>query len=157
MRLAASRLDDCTLVLTRAFDADPLRLWTAHVDPAWIRQWMPAPPGWEMTRCTSLAEPGGLMHLEWSNGMGGSFALTGEVLEADAPHHLLHVERLHLPDPGPETVVETAISPRGTGSLLTLTLTLPDAAGLETLIAGDTLAAMEVGYARLDAILADRA
>jgi len=151
--LVLSRDGDCAVVATRDFAASAERVWQAHRDPALLARWMPAPEGWALTTCDPGTCPGDLILLEWSNGLGSRFALTGALLDLDPPHRMLHVERLHLPDPGPETVVETLLTPTPGGCHLTLTLTLPDTAAREALMAGDTAQGMETGYATLDSLL----
>ncbi|MCC0080065.1 MAG: SRPBCC domain-containing protein [Rhodobacter sp.] len=152
--LTLTRDGTCAVVAERDFAATPRQIWDAHVDPAQLIRWMPAPEGWALTTCDPGARSGDLILLEWSNGLGSRFALTGAVLEVDPPHRMLHVERLHLPEPGPETVVETRLTATATGCHLTLTLTLPDTAAREALIAGDAAQGMETGYAALDSLLA---
>src|SRR6478752_5229444 len=73
-------------------------VYRAHIDPKLIQQWCLGPEGWTMPVCINEAKPGGKIRYEWSNGKGGGFFLTGEILELDPPHRIVHVERMHLPD-----------------------------------------------------------
>src|SRR5690606_8100880 len=80
-----------------------------------------------MPVCIVEAKPGGKIRYEWSDGKGGGFYLTGEFLEIEAPHRIVHVERMHLPDPTPDNHVVTTFTKEGEGTLLTLRMTLPSA------------------------------
>jgi hypothetical protein len=65
----------------------------------------------------------------------------------------VHVERMHLPDPTPDNHVETRFAPDGTGTLLTMRMTLPDAQTREAMLASGMEHGMEASYARLETIL----
>ncbi|MCL4676134.1 MAG: SRPBCC domain-containing protein, partial [Pararhodobacter sp.] len=117
-------------------------------------QWMLGPDGWEMTICESDGTAGGTMHFEWANAQGDSFSLTGETVEAEPPHRMVHVERMHLPDPTPDNHVETLIEAEGDGCCLTLIMTLPDAVTRDAMLDTGMAEGMEASYARLDALIA---
>lgn len=154
MLLTLSREGTLSLVLTRRLDAPPARVWQALTLPALLTRWMTGPPGWPMHRCQILPVAGGLFHFEWSDRMGRTLALTGEVLEVDAPWRMLHVERLHLPEPSPETVVETLLAADGAGSRLMLHMTFPDSAARDDMLAGGLAEGLEDSYVRLESLLA---
>jgi len=40
---------------------------------------------------------------------------------------IVHVERMHLPQPTPDNRAETSFEPDATGTLMTMRMTLPDA------------------------------
>ena len=67
------------------------------------------------------------------------------------PHRrIVHIERMFLPDPTPDSHVETTFAPDGTGTLLTMIMTLPDAATREIMLATGMEDGMETSYARLE-------
>lgn len=151
-RLTLSVEGETQVVVRRRFDASPEAVYQAHVDPALIRQWMLGPDGWTMPVCVVDARPGGKMRFEWSNGKGGDFSLTGEFLELQPPLRIVHVERMHLPDPTPDNHVVTTFEPDGAGTLLTLRMTLPDAAARTAMLSTGMERGMEASYARLEAM-----
>jgi uncharacterized protein YndB with AHSA1/START domain len=79
-----------------------------------------------MPVCINEARPGGKIRYEWTNGKGGRFHLTGEYLALEPYSRIVHVERLHLPDPTPDNHVETRFDADGTGTLMTMRMRLPD-------------------------------
>ena len=141
------------VVVTRRFAAPPEAVYRAHTEPALIQQWMLGPDGWTMPVCICDARPGGRMRFEWTNGEGMSFYLTGECLAIEPNRRIVHVERMHLPDPTPDNHVETTFEPDGDGTLMTLRMTLPDGATRAAMLATGMETGMEVSYARLDALL----
>jgi uncharacterized protein YndB with AHSA1/START domain len=143
---------DTHVVVTRHFAATPEAVFRAHTEPALIQKWLLGPEGWTMPVCINEARPGGKIRYEWSDGKGGGFYLTGEFIEVVPFSRLVHVERMHLPDPTPDNHVETNFSPDGTGTLMTMRMTLPDAQTRATMLATGMEDGMEASYARLDAL-----
>jgi len=141
---------DCVIIVERRFAASPERVFQAHIDPELIKQWMLGPDGWTMPVCVSDARPGGKLRYEWTNGAGQGFYLTGEFVEIDPPRRLVHVERMHLPDPTPDNRVETTFSADGGGTLMVMHMTVPDAATRTAMLATGMTDGMERGYERLE-------
>ena len=149
-RLNLTTEGDRVVVARRRFDAPPEDVFRAHVEPELIQQWLLGPDGWTMPVCINEARPGGAIRYEWSDGQGHGFHLTGEILELEAPRRIVHVERMFLPDPTPDNHVVTTFEPDGDGTLMTMRMTLPDAATREAMLATGMEHGMEASYARLD-------
>jgi uncharacterized protein YndB with AHSA1/START domain len=143
---------DTHIVATRRFAAPPEAVYRAHIDCPIIQQWLLGPDGWTMPVCQSDPRPGGKIRYEWVNGKK-SFYLTGEYLELDPYRRIVHLERMYLPDPTPDNHAETRFDPDGTGTLMTLRMTLPDAATRAAMLASGMEGGMETSYARLDTML----
>ena len=157
MPLDLARTAPSVAVVTRRFKAPPERVFEAHVNPDLIRRWMVGPDGWSMPVCVNEAVPGGAIRYEWrDDATGAGFSATGHFVALDRPRRIVHVERMHLgpdgPDPTPDNHCETVFAPDGTGTLMTLTMTLPDAASLDAMLATGMTDGMEQGYARIDAM-----
>jgi uncharacterized protein YndB with AHSA1/START domain len=103
-----------------------------------------------MPVCHCDARPGGRLRCEWSDGNGNGFYLTAEFLEVEAPHRILHVERMHLPDPTPDNRVETTFTAERGGTLLVMRMQLPDRAAREMMLATGMAEGMEASYDRLE-------
>ena len=106
-----------------------------------------------MPVCVCEAKPGGKMRYEWPDGKGGGFHLTGEFLELVPFSRIVHVERMHLPDPTPDNHVETSFEPDAAGTLMTMRMTLPDAEARSAMLASGMEEGMEASYVRLDGII----
>jgi uncharacterized protein YndB with AHSA1/START domain len=141
---------DRHIVVTRRFAAPPEHVYRAHTEPALLQQWLLGPDGWTMPVCISEARPGGRIRFEWSDGKGGGFFLTGEYLDLEPFRRIVHVERVHLPDPTPDNHVETTFERDGTGTLMTLRMTLPDADTRAAMLKTGMEHGMEASYVRLD-------
>jgi len=144
---------DTHIVVTRHFAAPPEAVYRAHTDPKIIQKWLLGPDGWTMPVCISDAQPGGKFRYEWSHPKQGSFHITGEYVELKPPSRIVHVERMHLPDPTPENHVETRFEADDGGTLITIRMTLPDAQTRAAMLATGMERGMEASYVRLEGML----
>jgi uncharacterized protein YndB with AHSA1/START domain len=106
-----------------------------------------------MPVCINDARPGGKFRYEWVNGKGDGFHITGEYIALDPFSRIVHVERMHLPDPTPENHIETRFDPDGGGTLMTMRMTLPDAETRAMMLKTGMEHGMEMSYVRLESIL----
>jgi uncharacterized protein YndB with AHSA1/START domain len=141
---------DRFVVVKRRFAAPLEDVYRAHTDPDLIKQWMLGPEGWTMPVCVAEAMPGGKIRYEWSDGKGGGFFLTGQFVELEPPRRIVHVERMHMPDPTPDNHVVTTFEPDGTGTLMTMRMSLPDAETRKAMLATGMERGMEASYRRLE-------
>ncbi len=144
---------DTHVIVTRRFAAPPRQVYRAHVEPELLRKWLLGPDGWSMPVCISEPVPGGRIRFEWTDGNGNGFHLTGHYVTLEPHTRIVHVERMHLPDPTPDNHVETRFEADGDGTLLTLRMTLPDAATRQAMLDTGMETGMEASYARLEGSL----
>ena len=144
---------DNDIVVTRRFAAPPQTVYRAHTEPELIQKWCLGPDGWTMPVCVSEAKPGGRIRYEWKNGKGDGFYLTGEYVELEPYTRIVHIERMHVPDPTPDNHVETRFETDGKGTLMTMRMTLPDAKTRAQMLATGMEHGMEASYARLEKLL----
>jgi len=146
---------DKHVVVTRYFGASPEAVYRAHTDPALIQKWMLGPEGWTMPVCINDARPGGNIRYEWSDGKGNGFHLTGEFVELQPFSRIVHIGRMHLPEPTPDNHTETRFEPLGSGTLVAMRMTLPDSRTRAVMLATGMEGGMEASYARLENMSAD--
>jgi hypothetical protein len=60
---------------------------------------------------------------------------------------------MHLPDPTPDNQIETTFVPEGSGTLMTMRMTLPDEKTRAAMLATGMERGMEASYVRLDNIM----
>jgi len=106
-----------------------------------------------MPVCINEGKPGGKFRYEWKNAKGDGFYITGEIVELQPYSRIVHVERMHLPDPTPDNHIETRFDADGTGTLMTMRMTLPDAKTRAMMLATGMEHGMEASYVRLEGIL----
>lgn len=152
-KLSLTTEGDRQVVVTRHFNAPPEAVYAAHTDSKIIQKWMLGPPGWSMPVCINDDRAGGKIRYEWSDGEGGGFHLTGELLELEPGRRIVHVERMHLPDPTPDNHVETLFEADGNGTLMTMRMTLPDETTRKMMLETGMEHGMEASYGNLDDLL----
>ena len=156
-RMTLKTEGDTNIIVTRHFQAKPEALYRAHTEPALIQKWLLGPDGWTMPVCISEPRPGGRIRYEWVNPSKGEFArfhATGEYIELQPFSRIVHVERMFLPDPTPDNHIETLFEPDGDGTLMTMRMTLPDAATRAKMLSSNMEYGMEMSYVRLEGLFA---
>lgn len=148
---------DRYVVVKRKFAASPETVYRAHTEPKLVQQWMLGPEGWTMPVCISEAKPGGKIRFEWTDGKGNGFYLTGEYVELNPYNKIVHIERMHLPDPTPDNHVATRFDADGSGTLMTMRMTLPDEKTRTAMLATGMEDGMEVSYQRLERLIETKA
>jgi uncharacterized protein YndB with AHSA1/START domain len=152
-RLTLTTEGDRDVVVTRHFAAPPEAVYRAHTEPQLIQKWLLGPDGWTMPVCVNEQRPGGKFRYEWANGKGQAFYITGEILELEPFTRIVHVERMHLPDPTPDNHIETRFNADSGGTLMTVRMTLPDAATRTMMLSTGMEGGMELSYVRLEGLL----
>lgn len=149
---------DTKVIITRHFAAPPQAVYRAHVEPELIKRWCLGPDGWTLPVCINENKPGGKLRYEWVDANGNGFYLTGELIELVPYSRIVHVERMHLPElpgPTPDNHITTTFEAVGKGTLMTMTMTLPDAETRAQMLATGMADGMEIGYQRLERQLAE--
>jgi uncharacterized protein YndB with AHSA1/START domain len=153
-KLTLTTAGDREILVTRRFAARPELVFRAHTEAVFVQRWMLGPEGWTMPVCICEARAGGRIRYEWTNAQGHGFFLTGEFVEVVPSSRIVHVERMHLPEPTPDNHVETLFTPEGAGTLMTMRMTLPDPTARTRMLATGMERGMEASYARLEGLTA---
>lgn len=103
--------------------------------------------------CINDVRPGGKIRYEWTDGKSAGFHLTGEFVELTPFSRIVHVERMHISDPCPDNHVVTTFTRDGSGTLMTMRMTLPDAKTRAAMLATGMEHGMEASYVRLETMM----
>lgn len=144
---------DTHIIITRQFAAPPEAVYRAHTDPEVVQKWLLGPEGWTMPVCICDSRPGGKIRYGWSNAKGQGFYVTGEFLELEPYSRIVHVERMFLPEPTPDNHVETRFDRDGSGTLMTMRMTLPDTKTRAAMLVTGMESGMEASYVRLEGMI----
>jgi uncharacterized protein YndB with AHSA1/START domain len=131
---------DTDVVIRRSFSHPPARVWRALTEPALIRQWLSP----DLTRCEMDARPGGSFRYDWPE-----FFFSGPVLEAEAPHHMVHVEHFNG-DTTQGPTVTTTLTPDGSGTRMTVVMRYKDAEARATAIERGFTDGIDQVYGRIE-------
>jgi uncharacterized protein YndB with AHSA1/START domain len=152
-KLALATEGNLHVIITRRFAASREMVFRAHTEPGLIQQWLLGPDGWSMPVCINDPRPGGHFRYEWINDKGAGFHITGEFIEVVPFSRIVHVERMHLPDPTPDNHIVTTFTEDGSGTLMTMRMTLPDEKTRTAMLATGMEHGMEASYTRLETLL----
>ena len=108
-----------------------------------------------MTACSADTRTGGLFRVDWGDGKGNGFTITGAYLEVTPCSRIRNTERMFVPDPLPETLVATRFDPAGSGTLLTMRMTFPTPEALAAAVSSGAEQGMDASFTRLEEILAE--
>ena len=112
------------LHLERLLDAPPERVFAAWTDPALLRRWWAAEPGWTTPEATVDLRPGGAYRLSMQGTDGIVRTVIGEYLEVEPPRRLVYTWRWESPGyrapDGGVTVVSIDFVAEGAGTRVVL-------------------------------------
>lgn len=128
------------VTIRRRFSHPPSRVWRALTEPALIRQWLSP----DLTAVTMDPRPGGQFRYDWPE-----FFFSGPVLEAEAPHRMVHVEHFNG-DTSHGPTVTTTLVPDGGGTRMTVVMRYPDAAARATAIQQGFTDGIDTVYGRIE-------
>ena len=158
--LQLSTPTDTTIVLTRTFQAPRRLVWQAMTEPAKMRRWMLAPPGWTLSVCECEARVGGALRLAWkSEDADPVMTLQGVFTEAVPHERMVHTETMALGSGEPiGSLLEThEFAEQGSATAMRITQTYDSKDARDGALASGMDQGMEACYEQLDALLAQPA
>ena len=152
-KLTVATEGDREVVFTRAFDASRDLVFDCMTKPDLVKRWLLGPPSWTMPVCEIDLRVGGKFRYVWRNQDGRDMGLGGVYQEIAAPERIVHSETFDDDWTGGQTLVTSTLTETGGRTTLTTSvLYANDKARQGALVSGMT-DGMEMGYARLDALL----
>jgi uncharacterized protein YndB with AHSA1/START domain len=149
----AQILDDTHVRVSRVIRGSVEQVWDAHHDSELMQKWLLGPDGWTMPVCEVPEKVGGSYRYEWESEDGEQrFGFEGELLERNAPRREVTTERM-IGMEGEGTVNELTLRPVEGGTLLTVTITYPNAEVRDIVLATGMVDGMETSYARLEDVV----
>jgi uncharacterized protein YndB with AHSA1/START domain len=153
-KMTVTTPSDREIVMTRGFDAPRKLVWEALTTPALIRQWLLGPPGWTMTTCELDLRVGGAYRYVWRKDDGTVMGMGGMLREVVAPERMTATERFDQAWYPGEALVSQVLTEQGGRTTITMTLRYESKEARDMVIKSGAASGMEMGYARLDELLA---
>lgn len=154
--LTVATPSDTEIVMTRTFNAPRRLVWEAMTDPAQVRRWLFAPPGWTMTTCEGDARVGGTFRWAWNDEHGNPALLIHGVNREVVPHErIVHTEVMEMGACGPlgELLATIELTEREGVTHMRMTLAFESKEARDGALASGMEHGMEAGYQTLDALL----
>jgi uncharacterized protein YndB with AHSA1/START domain len=147
-----------TMTLDAEFDATPERVWELWADPRQLERWW-GPPGYPATFTAHDLRPGGRMEYHMTTPDGDQPRGFWEVLEAQAPTHLVVRDGFANDDGTPNTdmplgTMRVSITVIGSGrTRMSIESEFPTDEAMEQLLAMGQEEGMKEAVGQIDAIL----
>jgi uncharacterized protein YndB with AHSA1/START domain len=155
-KLHVTVLSDTEIEMTRTFDAPRQLVWEAMSRPEYLKRWCFGPPGWSLTRCEDDPRPGGKFVWEWTGDKGEFMRMSGENIECVPPERSVRTETFELgcgPAMGTQRVTMT-LTEIDSRTHMRMVLAYASKEARDGAVASGMEGGMNMGYERLDAILA---
>ena len=154
--LKVSTPTDTTIVMTSSFNAARRLVWEAMTDPAKLRRWMFAPPGWIMTVCEFEPRVGGSYKWAWKTAQADPMMTIHGVMTEVVPHErIVHTQTMEMSQCGPveDFSVTLEFTERHGVTQMKLTLAYGSKQARDGALEWGMETGMEAGYKNLDAML----
>ncbi len=150
--LKAELRGDTEVVVTRGFDAPRDMVWECHTKPELVQRWMLGPPGWSMPVCEIDLRVGGKYLHTWAHPTQGQFSMNGIYREI-TPIERIVVNEYYQEQ---ESLVTQTFVDKGKKTMMTMVMRFPSKEVRDAAVKTGMTDGMEVGYQRLDDILASK-
>lgn len=147
---------ETTIVLLRDFNAPRRLVWEAMTEPAKMRRWMLAPPGWTLTLCECQARIGGVLSLAWKSAEADPVMTLKGVFTDVAPlDRMVHTETMALGNGQAigSLVEKHEFEERAGTTTMRITQEYASKADRDGALASGMDQGMEAGYKQLDELL----
>ena len=150
---------DTLVEIVRSFDAPVDSVWRPFTDADLVRHWMLGPPGWSMLICEMDFRVGGKYKNVFRNEEDGlEIAIVGDFREIETLSKIVQDEKhvIGNSDEGisHETVVTLTFQGTNRGTTVTTLIEYASTTARDEALATGMGAAMEMGYCRIDELLA---
>ena len=152
--LKIEAVGDRQLVITRDFDSPRELVFLCYSKPELLRRWYGL-PDWEMTVCDMDFRVGGKWRFVTRSPGGYEMASQGIYTGIESPHRIDQTEVFDEDWTGGETTVALTLTEMDGGTRSVTTVTYGSPEGRAAAAATPMADGMEIGFKRLDALLAE--
>jgi uncharacterized protein YndB with AHSA1/START domain len=153
-KLKLTTPSDLEIAMTRSFDAPRRLVWDAFTKPELVKRWLYGPEKWKLERCELDVRIGGALRYEWHGPDGAVMGLSGVYREVAPPERTVHTEIFDEDWTGGETLVTTTFIEEDGTTTVVMTVLYASQEARDGALATPMAEGMEMGYVRLDGLLA---
>ncbi|MEQ1491420.1 MAG: SRPBCC domain-containing protein [Terricaulis sp.] len=160
MSIEVTQPSDRQVRVVRTFKAPRQLVWDAHTKPELMKKWCYGYEGWTLATCDMDVREGGKYRWRWRNGADGSeFGFFGTFSEVNEPSKLAHDQYFDPGDMnydmpvGDPSLIALDFSEAAGVTTLAMTMTFVSKDARDQAVTTGMTDGMEVGYARIDAML----
>lgn len=153
-KLTVTTPSDLEIIFTRSFNAPRQLVFDACTQPDLLRRWLYGPPQWRLDVCNMDLQPGGALRWEWKGPDGQEIALSGTYREVVPPERIVHTELFDEDWTGGEALATWELDEQDGVTTITMTLLYSSKEARDTVLQTPVAEGTEMGYQRLDEVLA---
>jgi uncharacterized protein YndB with AHSA1/START domain len=154
-KLTVSTPSDHEVLITRVFNAPRPLVYDAWTKPELLKRWLHGLDNWTLAVCDMDVRPGGKIRWVWRDPDGKEMGLRGVYQEVVPPERLVHTELFDEDWTGGETLVTLTLTEKDGKTTCAMTVRYSSLEARDAAIKTGMTDGMEMGYARLDRILAE--
>ncbi|MEZ4384061.1 MAG: SRPBCC domain-containing protein [Nannocystaceae bacterium] len=142
--------------ILRPVEAPIDRVFAAYTEPALLERWCGACNSMTMIECAFEARVGGAYRYVWKTREGGRVAMSGEILELEAPTRLVTSERWDDPWYEGSAHIEWTFHADGARTIIVQEVVFSEPSTRDAMLTSNDLAnGMSEGFAALDRLLSE--
>jgi uncharacterized protein YndB with AHSA1/START domain len=154
-KLSVTTPSDREIVVARELNAPRALVFECLTTPKLLQRWMLGPPGWTLPVCEFDAKAGGTFRYVWRSPEGQDMGMGGTI-EIFEPHaRIVHTEIFDQDWTGGRTQVTTLFTEVDGKTILTMTILYASQEARDGALKSGMTEGMEMGYGKLDALLAE--
>lgn len=155
--LQVSTPSDREIAMVRRFAAPRRLVWEALTKPEILKLWLFGPDGWSLEVCELDLRAGGKYRYVWKHAARGqTMGMGGVFREVAAPERMVATEIFDEAWYPGEAIVTQVLTEKDGATTLTMTLLYESREGRDMALRSGMETGMELGYARVDKMLAAR-
>jgi len=154
-KLSVSTPSDREVLITRVFNAPRRLVYDAWTKPALLKRWLHGLDNWTLAVCDMDVRPGGSIRWVWRDPDGKEMGLKGVYKDVIPPERLVHTELFDEDWTGGETLVTLILTEQAGRTTCAMTVLYSSLEARDAAIKTGMTDGMEMGYGRLDKLLAE--
>lgn len=154
-KLEVTPVGDTEVLISRDFAAPRDLVFDCWTKPHFVRQWLSGPEEWTFAVCEIDLRVGGQYRYVWQDPDGNRMGLTGTLKDVVRPEKLVSAEIFDDDWTGGEALVTALFTEEGGRTRVDQTVRYASSEAREGALATGMTEGMEMGFARLDTVLAE--
>ncbi len=155
-KLEITTPSDKEIMFTRTFDAPRQLVFDAWTKPELLKRWLYGPNGWSLAVCKVDLRVGGHYRYEWKHTNGNEMGMGGVYREVAPPERLVNTQLFDQDWTGGEAVGTLVLTEKGGKTTSVNTVLYASQAVRDGALSTPMAEGMEMGYVRMDEILASQ-
>lgn len=156
-KLEITTPSDREIIVTRVFDAPRTLVFDAWTKPELLKRWLFGPDGWSFAVCEVDLRVGGRYRFVWKHNNGTEMGMGGIYKEVRPPARIVNTQLFDQDWTGGEAIGTLVLTEKDGKTITTDTILYVSKEARDGALKSGMTDGMEMGYVRLDNMLAELA